>query len=206
VVPAAVIHRLWDVFAIAIANNVDNLGARIAYSIRGIKISVPINLWITVITFVISAGAALLGSVTAEFLGTAIAPVTAMVVLVALGLWMLTEPWRERRRNEHPAAAAAARHRYRENSNANSPKEVGLKEGTLLGIALSINNIGGGMSAGMLGIDPYLVGALSAVLSFLALWAGNYFALFFVSWRIADSAGTIGGLLLIGLGIKQVVG
>lgn len=204
--PAAVIHHFWDAITIALANNVDNLGVRIAYSIRGIKISVAINLWIAVITFVISSAAALLGSAAAEFLGTTVAPVTAMVLLVALGIWMLIEPWRERRQSVYSANSAAHFSRHPEKPKSNLREPVGLKEGTILGIALSINNIGGGISAGILGINPYLVGALSAAVSFLALWGGNHFAVFFARWRMANNAGLLGGLLLIGLGVKQVVG
>jgi putative sporulation protein YtaF len=204
VVPAAVIHHFWDVTTIALANNVDNLGARIAYSIRGIKIGVAINLWIAVITFLISSAAALSGSAAAEVLGTTVAPVTAMVLLVTLGIWMLVQPGRQRRQGNYSASRPADRPLEKPQSRLR--EQVGLKEGTILGIALSINNIGGGISAGILGINPYLVGALSALVSFLALWGGNYFAILFARWRMADNAGMVGGLLLIGLGVKQVVG
>ena len=200
------IHHFWDAIAIALANNVDNLGARIAYSIRGIKISIMINLWIAVITFVISSAAALSGLAAAEFLGTTVAPVTAMVLLVALGIWMLVEPWRDRRHSLYSASSAVESSHHPEKPRSDLREQVGLKEGTILGIALSINNVGGGISAGILGINPYLVGVLSAVISFLALWGGNYLAVFFARWRMADNAGVLGGILLIGLGVKQVVG
>ena len=83
-------------------------------------------------------------------------------------------------------------------------KHIDFKEGTVLGVALSINNIGGGVSAGVLGIDPILVGFLSALISFLALFAGNYVADYFVSRHIADKAALIGGTLLILIGLKQI--
>lgn len=56
-------------FLIALTNNFDNIGARIAYSIRGIKISSLINLWISVITFVISFLAAFSGTLISGTLG-----------------------------------------------------------------------------------------------------------------------------------------
>ena len=83
-------------------------------------------------------------------------------------------------------------------------RHIDFKEGTVLGIALSINNIGGGMSGGIVGVDPFLVALLSALVSFVALWAGNYMAEFFIRRNITEKAAVVGGALLIAIGIKQV--
>jgi len=188
-------------FLIALANNVDNLGARIAYSIDGVKISTLVNLWIAVITFIISTASASSGAFVAGSLGTKAASVTAMVLLVALGFWLILRGWKK---PKHP------HHSWNTNLwaifDTDLSKHIDFKEGTILGIALSINNIGGGLSAGMIGINAYFVGLLSAILSFVALWAGNHLADFFIRRHIADKAAVISGFLLIAIGIKQVIG
>jgi len=46
-------HFIYTIF-IALANNLDNISVRIAYSIRGVKISILKKLWISIITFFIS--------------------------------------------------------------------------------------------------------------------------------------------------------
>ena len=84
-------------------------------------------------------------------------------------------------------------------------KHIDFREATFLGIALSINNVGGGVSAGIIGLNSFWVGFLSAVLSFLALWAGNYVAEAFVRWHISQKASVVAGLLLIGIGIEQIM-
>lgn len=61
------------------------------------------------------------------------------------------------------------------------------------------------MSAGVLGISPLLVGALSALISFVTLFAGNYLASYFVRRRIADKAAVVGGVALILIGIRQII-
>jgi putative Mn2+ efflux pump MntP len=43
------------------------------------------------------------------------------------------------------------------------------------------------------------------VLSFLALWAGNYVAEFFIKWNISKKASAVAGLLLIAIGIEQII-
>ena len=75
----------------------------------------------------------------------------------------------------------------------------------MLGIALSINNIGGGMGAGMIGLNSFLVGLFSAIFSFLALWAGNYIAEFFMRWKLGNAATIVAGMALIAIGIEQIL-
>jgi putative Mn2+ efflux pump MntP len=186
-------------FLIALANNVDNLGARIAYSIHGVKISTLVNLWIAVITFIISTASASSGAFVAGSLGTKAASVTAMVLLVALGFWLILRGWKKPNHHSWNTKLWAI-------FDTDLSKHIDFKEGTVLGIALSVNNIGGGLSAGMIGINAYFVGLLSAILSFVALWAGNHLADFFIRRHIADKAAVISGLLLIAIGIKQVIG
>jgi putative Mn2+ efflux pump MntP len=77
-------HFLYTLL-IALTNNIDNLGARITYSMSGIRISLLVNLWITVITFVISFLAAISGTMITGSLGNQFASVIAMVMLVAIG-------------------------------------------------------------------------------------------------------------------------
>jgi putative sporulation protein YtaF len=92
-----------------------------------------------------------------------------------------------------------------EKADMDHSKHIDFKEATLLGIALSINNIGGGLSAGMIGLNALLVGSLSAVLSFVALWSGNYIAEFFINRNLAEKATVVGGILLIAIGIDQIL-
>ena len=202
-------HFLYA-FLIALANNVDNLGARIAYSIQGTKVSTQINLWISIITFVISSVAAFSGTMITGSIGPKVASTIAMGLLVALGSWMILQA----RKQNWPGDKAPRETSTSlwtilfkpEHADKDNSKHIDFREGTVLGIALSINNVGGGLSAGMIGLNPWLVGFLSAVVSFFALWAGNYVADIFIRRRIADKAAVVGGILLIAVGVKQVVG
>ncbi|QGM44314.1 manganese efflux pump [Methylocystis heyeri] len=195
-------------FVIAITNNVDNLGARIAYSIQGTRVSLPINLWISAITFLISSAAAYMGATVSGSLGSEIASVAAMLLLVGLGAMMIIqtrgEPWHDQEPPEKDATSLWKVILRPHHADVDASKHIDFKEGTVLGVALSINNIGGGLSAGIIGVNPWLVGGLSALVSFLALWAGNYLAEFFVRRGIANKANLIGGLLLIIIGVRQV--
>ena len=57
----------------------------------------------------------------------------------------------------------------------------------------------------MIGLNSFFVGFFSAVISFLALWAGNYIIDFFNKWNLGKKATILAGVLLIIIGIKQVI-
>jgi len=203
-------HFLYTFF-IALSNNFDNIGVRIAYSIRGIKISTPINLWISVITFVISFCAAISGAVISGLVSKRLSSLIAMLLLTAIGLWMILEP-HLKRRNDNTLELVKERGKGAghvllnpKDADMDNSKHIDFKEATLLGIALSINNVGGGISAGMIGLNSFWVGFLSAVLSFIALWAGNYVSEIFIKWNISNKAAVVAGLLLIAIGIEQLI-
>ena len=195
-------------FLIALANNVDNLGARIAYSIQGTRVSTPINLWISIITFVISFAAAFSGAAAIGSLGTKAASVIAMGFLVAIGSWMILQAqkpaWHEEKVPRNGKTSLWTVLLKPHHADVDRSRHIDFKEGTVLGIALSINNIGGGLSGGIVGVNPFLIALLSALVSFIALWAGNYMAEFFVKRNITEKAAVVGGALLIAIGINQV--
>jgi putative sporulation protein YtaF len=204
------IHAFY-IFFIALSNNFDNIGVRIAYSLRGIKISNPINLWISVITFLISAFAAYSGTLISGLFSKQLSSIIAMLLLTAIGLWMIIDYYRKRNDNvvqesdEENGKGILHVLVNPVNADMDKSKHIDFKEATLLGIALSINNVGGGLSAGMIGLSAFWVGLLSAVISFMALWAGNYISEFFIKWHIANKATVAAGLVLIAIGIGQIL-
>ena len=202
---------LFYTIFIALANNVDNIGARIAYSIRGIKISTLINLWISVITFVISTLAAFSGTAMSDLFSKRLSSVISMVLLSAIGVWMIVDPYIRRKKDLVKGNDEAGQKNVvniflnPEYADQDRSKHIDFKEATVLGIALSINNIGGGLGAGMIGLNSWLVGLLSAVVSFLALWSGNYVSECFARWKLGNAATITAGLILIAIGVEQIL-
>jgi putative sporulation protein YtaF len=202
-----VLYGLLYSVLIALANNVDNIGVRIAYCIRGIKLGILQNLLIAVITFLISTLAAILGSVVSGAIGENVCKFVSMGLLVCIGLWFATEPFLKKRKklNAKPIDSIMEVLKNPEESDLDNSKSIDFKEATLLGISLSINNVGGSLSGGMIGLNAILIGVLSAVVSFLALFAGNYLTYYFVRLKLGDKATIISGAILIIIGIKQIL-
>lgn len=208
-------HQIFYTIIIALANNFDNVGVRIAYSIKGIRVSTLINIWISIITFFISFGAAYSGTKLAIVFSKQIAAMISMCILGLIGIWMICEPYISnmhdrtkdiRDKIDTKSETGILNILFKpENADIDDSKHIDFKEATLLGIALSLNNIGGGLSAGMIGLDSLMVGLLSAIISFVAMWAGNYIAEFFIKWNLGRKASFIAGMVLIAIGIEQIL-
>ena len=196
---------------IALANNVDNISVRIAYSIRGIKIPILKNIWISIITFFMSSFAAFFGTIISKFLSKHTSSILSMVLLTAIGFWIMIEPYIKKESNDQVQTNDSKETnilnilRKPETADIDNSKDIDFKEATLLGIALSINNIGGGLSAGIIGLNSFFVGFFSAIISFLALLAGNYIADFFNKFNMGKKATTLAGIILIIIGVKQII-
>lgn len=203
-------HFLYILF-IALANNMDNIGVRIAYSIRGIRITTLKNLWISVITFIISSLSALLGTEISAIFSRQLSSVISMLLLMVIGAWIILEQYIKRDEKQDETDQKQNRGgifnilRKPENADGDRSKNIDFKEATMLGIAMSINNIGGGVSAGMIGLNEFLTGLMSALISFLALWTGNYITELLKRFNLGNKAATLAGVALIAIGIKQVI-
>ncbi|WP_040196145.1 manganese efflux pump [Candidatus Soleaferrea massiliensis] len=189
----------------ALVNNLDNIGVRIAYSLKGIRISIGKNLWISVITFAISFLFAECGGFIGNYMNATIANIISMVFLCAIGIWMILSeylPKREKKNKKHTNPLHIAQEC--ELADADHSNHIDFKEATLLGVALSLNNVGGSLGGGLAGLNAFLIGILSAVISFLALLAGNYLSGVFSRFNLGRKASVIAGLALVAIGVKQL--
>ncbi len=201
-------HHLLYTLLIVLTNNSDSLAVRIAYCLQGIRVSILMNLWISVIAFAVTFLVSFYGSLIAGSLGAKLSSVIAMVILVAIGSWMILEPYLKKRRlyKTHRGNSTSLWDILQkpENADMDHSKHIDFKEATLLGTALALQNIGGSLSGGMIGLDPMLIAVLSAVVSFVIFWGGNYLSGFFVRRNLAGKAAVAGGILLILIGLSQL--
>ena len=159
----------------ALVNNIDNIGVRIAYSLKGIKIGFGKNLWISAITFVISFLFAECGNVVGNYMDVMLCNIISMIFLCGMGVWMILSEFipkkeKKKKKNANPLHIA----QDCELADMDHSNHIDFKEATLLAIALSLNNVGGSLGGGLAGLNALLIGALSAVISFFALLVGNY--------------------------------
>jgi len=190
---------------IALANNLDNTGVGVAYGVARIKLPFLVNVWISIVTFIITAAAAAFGSGISRYLPGSAARYVSAFILCIIGLFVIAPALKQRKAPELQKANSvqkilvdplAADH--------DNSRHIDLKEGTLLGIALSINNIGGGISAGLFHLSVFWTALLSAIISFLALWLGGLLGRRIAGDRAGTIAAVVAGALLIAIGLYQL--
>jgi putative sporulation protein YtaF len=198
----------WGILGIALANNLDNTGVGIAFGLARIRLSPLVNLWIATVTFVVTGVSVAGGGRMAAFLPHPLAHALGGVLLCAMGVWMVlstSRPQREGDDNSVPAPPVSLRRILADPACAdqNRSHDIDLREATLLAVALSLNNIGGGFSAGLVHMSAGWTALLSAAVSYLVLWFGGWAGHQLGVSRVGRHAQTIAGALLLVIGLSQ---
>jgi len=185
------------VLGLSLANNLDNTGVGLAYGAGGIRLPALVNLWISLITFAITGAAALVGDRAALLIPAAQSRMLSALILCAIGAYVLrgglaTRGERPRSVLDDPTLA-----------DIDGSRHIDFKEGALLGVALSINNLGGGVSAGLLHLSVFWTAFFSAAISYLVLWLGGAVGRRMAAPMIAERGPIVAGALLIGIGLLQ---
>ena len=188
-------------FFIALINNIDNISVRIAYSLKGVKIDVYKNILISLITFIMSTMSAFFGAFLLDFISPNISAIFTMIIFIILGLYFIFEPYIKRKE----ASTYVGIITDPNNADIDNSKTIDLKEALFLGIGLNLNNIGGSLSAGIYGVNIYLIGGLSTIISFISLWLGNYLTNIFQNTVAYKKANLVIGIILILLGLRQIL-
>ena len=164
-----------------------------------------INLWISFITFAFSLTASAAGGLLNGAISPKACSIIGLVVFTAMGLWFIIDPFVKRHRERHSKHMLIEIMENPEEADINRSKDIDFKEATLLGMALSMDSIGGSLSAGMIGVNCFVMALLSALVSFLALWGGNYLAKLFIKLNLGMGGSIAAGVILIAVGVKQIL-
>ena len=150
-------------FLIALSCNVDNVGVGIAYGARGISLHLSTNLYIALLTAAGTCLAMLLGEKTFLFLSPESGAILGGTILVVMGVWVVLQETIFRGERQCPEARKPAPGEVRPRQSTwqrlvcilDNPSladddfsgHIDLKEGTLLGLALLLNNLPNGVAA-----------------------------------------------------------
>ncbi len=193
------------ILGIAIANNLDNTGVGIALGVGRIRLPLLVNAWIAAITFALTAAAAAGGNQLGSLLPVHAAKIFSALILCGVGvtvMWPSAAP-----RPGRPSKPKGPLRRVLSDpvqADRDRSSHVDFREGSLLGIALSLNNLGGGLSAGLLHLSFFWIAFLSALLSFAVLLLGTRIGRYLGGAGTAEQVRWIAGGMLIGIGLFQL--
>jgi putative Mn2+ efflux pump MntP len=192
---------LW-LYAVLIAavSNLDNLAVGVASGLRARRIAAAPNLIIAVVTMVGTAVAMVFGRALSRLMSLGLASVLGSLIIMAIGgatvvasLHALRDPTSVPKIVQRRRAGAAN-------------ETVSWREALLLGVALSLNNVGAGVGAGVAGVPPLATTALAGVFSVLCVGGGSKLGSSVVRVVAVERAQLIGGLVLVAVGAVTLLG
>lgn len=180
--------RILYVFLIAFVNSFDNIGVRVAYSVGGIKVKAFKNILISLMAFAVAFTATYSGHIASHYLSGQSSSIISMLLLVIMGIKIIFEQFFTKNKEEI----------------LQDSKSITYKEAISIGTALAIDDIGGAVSVGLVGYNPFLVGLAFFIVSYLIFLSGNYAIKALSKFRIPKKVTSIfaGGILIL-IGLSQ---
>ncbi len=199
---------VWTMLLFAISSNVDNLTIAVAYRLQGLKIDWKANILISVVTGCCTWLSMAAGHSAARYcLSEANAANLGAVLLIGVGLWFIFDEYKRRRsRLEKNRAERYMRYLgpYFWMRSAED-HTVGKREMFILALLLSVNNLGSGIGASMMGIRPLGTAVLVSLFSLLSIWLGQRAGASPITARFSQIMPWLAGLILILLGGYEIV-
>jgi putative sporulation protein YtaF len=207
-------------FLIALSCNLDNVGVGISYGARGIRIPFYTNLYIALLTAAGTCLAMILGEQTFSLISPKIGAILGGAILLVMGAWVILQEtcFRDRRsqgpRPADPGKDSTPKSFWRRLlSTLDNPAladldqsgHIDLKEGTLLGLALLLNNLPNGVAAAMIKLPVALTTLAVGVLSLLTFWLGLSFGRHIEARWNGKWVWVTSGLILMGLGCIEII-
>lgn len=204
----------------ALSANIDTFIVGMSCGIKRDHISLLRNVVISLITlagtvFSISAGLTL-----APLLPAKAAQVSGSLILILLGLYyiikflikQLKEHHREKLLKISALAAAELPESEKEEPTWDlkitelppGQRLLPMKDAVILGLALSVNNMGMGIGASITGVELLPTASLTIIISILFLALGNHVGESTFFRTVRRFADPLSGLILIGLGIYEI--
>jgi len=207
-------------FLIALSCNLDNVGVGISYGTRRIRLPLATNLYIALLTSAGTYLAMVLGQQVFMVFPPSFGAVLGGGILVVMGVWVMVQETLARRQ---PPPVEETR------ADTKTPSEswwghlleilkeplavdydksghIDLKEGTILGLALMLNNLPNGVAAAMIKLPALITTVAVGILSLLTFWLGISIGRY-MGGKSEGAAWTwvVSGILLIGIGLAEIV-
>lgn len=212
--------HIFSVLLLSLSSNLDNVGVGISYGTRKINIPFYSNLLIAVITGTGTFLSMTAGNEIVNLISPHIANALGSLIIAGAGVWVFIQKPASGNPNgagtqclqktdisdqsllrrmfmilDHPFLA-----------DTDFSGHISLKEGFLLGLALTLNNLANGLGAGLVGLNTAMVTAFTVMFSILTIWFGIEFGQYSGVHWFGRYSSRISGLILIVLGIYEYLG
>ena len=193
---------LWlSAVIIAAVSNLDNLGVGTAFGMRDTAVAAFANLIIAAVTMAATAIAMTFGRALSQLIAPSIGSGLGSAIIIAIGAWTVIAWIRTSRRPARSPIPAGA-----PPTNVLHLSTISPREALALGVALSMNNLGAGVGAGVAGVPALATTLLAGTFSLLAVGGGSRIGSSVGRSVFGRSAPLIAGLVLLAVGCATLPG
>lgn len=198
---------LISAFLLSLSACLDNIVVGIAYGMKRTKISLGSNLLIAIITSCGTLVSMLFGRLIATVLPVTIAQNLGASMIILIGIYFILEYLINKNKNDANSLPDIVKEDICCNNNTNiCDRKIGLRETIMLAFALTINNLGIGISASLAGVNIAATVILTFLISLITIILGVAMGYNVIGRICGKYAGLVSGILMIILGIFEILG
>ena len=197
--------KILTIMLFVLSANADNLFLSASYSIKKVKISSSSMLIFAVISTLGTYLSMKFGDFWRNIIPDNFEKYIGSLILIAVGIWTIYETLKPINTKKSKPDIASISY----NSLLNNPEKVDIdfsgtidaKESILLGIVLTLNNMAGGIGAGIANVNIFITCILTFILSFIFIILGSWFGKKFSNFFSEKKGGILSGIIIILIGI-----
>lgn len=185
-----------------VSSNLDNLVIGLSYGLKGISIRAGSNLLIGLITFLGTVLSMIFGRSLLLLIPLESATALGRCLILLIGVYFLVSYFVKL----HSGGSEAGWPQENpEKFDRDHSKSIEVKEAAALGLALTINNMGLGIGASIMGLSVAATSIGSCLCSLLCLYLGNKAGRGWLSRVVGKYAEPISGILIILMGLCELL-
>ncbi|KAJ51856.1 putative sporulation protein YtaF [Clostridium tetanomorphum] len=196
----------------AISASSDSFIVGISYGINKIRIDFINNLFIATISGLGTFLSMAFGKLLLNIIPVEKANLIGSIVLILFGLYMLISSSKNKHNKDEASTKNIQQDKNYYYNVLNNPeiididgsKNIELKESLSLGIVLSINNIGLGIAASVIGLNVYITSISSLLFGMIFIQLGHFVGEKFLSKRMSKYSEVISYFIIILLGLYGI--
>ncbi len=203
--------HLFSVALMSISSNTDSFAIAVAYGIKKVRIGILPNFSIGVVSSFGTFVSMSIGETIGNYLPRSISSTFGSGVLIAIGLfgiWSAIVQARQHQKiaNRRPIESSDRLENHihiAQIFTKNTQRYINFKESIPLAFSLTINNISGGIGAGISRLNIPLTTGLTFILAILAIVAGCALGEKFAKKMTESSATLLSSILIVFIGIYE---
>lgn len=197
---------LVSAFLLSLSSCLDNIVVGIAYGMKKTRINFIYNLLIAIITSCGTLISMLSGRLIATVIPVSVAQGLGAAMIILIGIYFILEYFIKRNRYDSSSPdelEIIKSENCCEKKQSCCEKSISLRETIMLAFALTINNLGIGISASLAGVSIVATVLLTFVISILTIILGISMGYNVIGRLFGKFASLVSGILMIILGIIE---